>query len=219
MGARCASGARISADRAGRRDPEPHQSREAAKKAEKRAKRFFSDLYRKAKSGVLSLEQEGAKGGICNMSHKLTEQEYQKMAERAAPGSPVVKNVLLAYVSGGAICCLGQALFLVFSALGLPETQARGFVSVTLIGLSAALTALGVYDNIAAPLRSRHAGADHRFCQRCRVPRHRIQERKDHHRHLRKAVHHRGPGDHRGRVCQYCIWTYFVDFRHCLKTV
>ena len=136
MGARCASGARISADRAGRRDPEPHQSREAAKKAEKRAKRFFSDLYRKAKSGVLSLEQEGAKGGICNMSHKLTEQEYQKMAERAAPGSPVVKNVLLAYVSGGAICCLGQALFLVFSALGLPETQARGFVSVTLIGLS-----------------------------------------------------------------------------------
>ena len=88
------------------------------------------------------------------MSHKLTEQEYQKMAERAAPGSPVVKNVLLAYVSGGAICCLGQALFLVFSALGLPETQARGFVSVTLIGLSAALTALGVYDNIA-----RHCGA------------------------------------------------------------
>ena len=75
------------------------------------------------------------------MPQKLTEQEYQKMAERAAPGSPVVKNVLLAYVSGGAICCLGQALFLVFSALGLPETQARGFVSVTLIGLSAALTA------------------------------------------------------------------------------
>ena len=88
------------------------------------------------------------------MSHKLTEQEYQKMAERAAPGSPVLKNVLLAYVSGGAICCLGQALFVAFSALGLPETQARGFVSVTLIGLSAALTALGVYDNIA-----RHCGA------------------------------------------------------------
>lgn len=71
------------------------------------------------------------------------------MAERASPGSPVLKNVAFAYLSGGAICCLGQALFFVFSAFGLPETQARGFVSVSLIGLSAVLTALGVYDKIA----------------------------------------------------------------------
>ena len=74
--------------------------------------------------------------------------------EKASPGSPFLKNLVFAYVSGGAICCLGQALLGLYLAAGLPETQARGFVSVTLIGLSATLTAVGVYDKIA-----QHCGA------------------------------------------------------------
>lgn len=83
------------------------------------------------------------------MRKPLTEKEYQEMTKRASPGSPFLKNLVFAYVSGGAICCLGQALLGLYLAAGLPETQARGFVSVTLIGLSAVLTAVGVYDKIA----------------------------------------------------------------------
>ncbi len=78
-----------------------------------------------------------------------SEQEYAEMTRRASPGSPVLKNAALAYLSGGAICCLGQLLLNLYLTAGLPETQARGFVSVTLIGLSALLTALGVYDKLA----------------------------------------------------------------------
>ena len=58
-----------------------------------------------------------------------SEQEYAEMTRRASPGSPVLKNAALAYLSGGAICCLGQLLLNLYLAAGLPETQARGFVS------------------------------------------------------------------------------------------
>ena len=88
------------------------------------------------------------------MQKPLTPQEYGELTKKASPGSPFLKNLALAYLSGGALCCLGQALLGLYLSLGLPQAQARGFVSVTLIGLSATLTALGVYDKLA-----RHCGA------------------------------------------------------------
>ena len=55
---------------------------------------------------------------------------------------------------GGAICTLGQALCNLYQSLGLELPQARTGVSISLIFLSALLTALGLYDKIA-----QHAGA------------------------------------------------------------
>lgn len=60
----------------------------------------------------------------------------------------------MAFLVGGAICTLGQFLVNLFLQLGLELKDARAFVSISLIFLSALLTALKIYDNIA-----KHAGA------------------------------------------------------------
>lgn len=85
---------------------------------------------------------------------KLTQKEYSDMADKASPGSSCIKNMILAFLIGGAICTIGQILFNVYSNAGLDEKSARATVSITLVGLGALLTALKVYDNIA-----KHAGA------------------------------------------------------------
>ena len=81
-------------------------------------------------------------------------QEYGAMVQQVSPRSPVLKNCLFAFLFGGAICALGQGIANLFMLLGFTLRDARTFVSVSLIFLSAALTAFGVYDNIA-----KHAGA------------------------------------------------------------
>lgn len=80
--------------------------------------------------------------------------EYDAMVQKASPHSPVFKDCLFAFLFGGAICALGQGLANLFMLLGFTLRDARTFVSVSLILLSAALTAFGVYDNIA-----KYAGA------------------------------------------------------------
>ena len=86
---------------------------------------------------------------------KLTENEYSKMSDAASPKSPLAKNVLWAFIFGGAICSLGQFLtdfYQNFCSLNLKDSRAA--VSITLVGIGALLTALRVYDKIA-----KHAGA------------------------------------------------------------
>lgn len=85
---------------------------------------------------------------------KMTDKEYQALADRLAPKSPMRKNCILAFLIGGAICTLGQALTSIYLALGLEKTDAQTLCSVTLVFLSALLTGLSVYDDIA-----KHAGA------------------------------------------------------------
>lgn len=80
--------------------------------------------------------------------------EYDAMVQKASPRSPVLKDCLFALLFGGAICTLGQGLADLFMLLGFTLQDARTFVSISLIFLSAALTAFGVYDNIA-----KYAGA------------------------------------------------------------
>ena len=84
----------------------------------------------------------------------MSKEEYQRKVELASPPSPVGKNCLLAFLSGGTICTLGQCLCNLYQSMGFELTQARAWVSISLIFLLALLTALGLYDNIA-----KHAGA------------------------------------------------------------
>ena len=85
---------------------------------------------------------------------RLTPEDYSEMTQKASPGSPGLKNCLWAFAVGGAICAVGQGLLNLFLQMGLELKDARGAVSISLIALSALLTALKVYDNIA-----KHAGA------------------------------------------------------------
>ena len=76
--------------------------------------------------------------------------EYRRWAEKRAPRSQVGRNCLGAFLMGGAICCLGQLLLTLFQNMGLDEQAAGTAESVALIALGALLTALGVYDDLAA---------------------------------------------------------------------
>ena len=84
----------------------------------------------------------------------MTEREYGKMIEEMAPKSPMLKDCFNAFWIGGLICVLGQLIMNGFAALGLDETNASTATSISLVGLSALLTGLSLYDNIA-----KHAGA------------------------------------------------------------
>ena len=80
---------------------------------------------------------------------KMTNEEYRRYAERRAPRSQMGGKMLRAFLYGGAICCIGQAFLNLYTALGLDAETAGTACSITLIFLGAALTAAGVYDDIA----------------------------------------------------------------------
>ena len=80
---------------------------------------------------------------------KMTNEEYRRYAERRAPRSQTGGNMLRAFLYGGAICCVGQAFLNLYFALGLDAETAGTACSITLVFLGAALTAAGVYDDIA----------------------------------------------------------------------
>lgn len=79
----------------------------------------------------------------------VSKSEYKKMADKASPGTTYGKNLFFAFLFGGGICVLGQALMNLFMQSGMDIKEARAWVSISLIALSALLTALKVYDNIA----------------------------------------------------------------------
>lgn len=80
---------------------------------------------------------------------KMTNQEYKDYTQRHAPRSRVGKNLAMAFVTGGAICCLGQLIINVFQGMGLEADQASGAGSIVLVFIGAALTGLGCYDDLA----------------------------------------------------------------------
>ena len=84
----------------------------------------------------------------------MTNEEYGKLVKEMAPKSPVVKDCINAFWIGGLICTIGQAFMNLYSYLGLEKTDAGTAVSMTLVVLSALLTGLSLYDNIA-----KYAGA------------------------------------------------------------
>ena len=84
----------------------------------------------------------------------MTEREYGKLVREMSPNSPMWKDCFLAFLVGGLICTLGQIFVNWYSSLGLSKTDAGTAGSMTLVVLSALLTGLSLYDNIA-----KHAGA------------------------------------------------------------
>ena len=80
---------------------------------------------------------------------KMSKQEYAQYVKEMSPNSPLWKDVLWAFLVGGLICVLGQAIMNGFTAMGLDETNAGTATSITLVFLSALLTGLSIYDDIA----------------------------------------------------------------------
>ena len=84
----------------------------------------------------------------------MTNKEYGKYVNAKSKPSPMGKNLIWAFVTGGLICTAGQGLMNLFRTWGLSESGAGTSVSVVLIFLAALFTGLGLFDRLA-----KHAGA------------------------------------------------------------
>lgn len=84
----------------------------------------------------------------------ISNQQYGEMVKKASPNSKSFVSIPKAFVIGGAICCLGQALIDIFKSGGMDEKTAGMWTSVCLVLLSAILTGMGLYEKIA-----KHGGA------------------------------------------------------------
>lgn len=84
----------------------------------------------------------------------MTEKQYGALVARMAPKSPMWNDCLNAFWIGGLICVVGQIFTNCYGAWGLEKQDAGTAASMTLVALSALLTGLSVYDDIA-----KHAGA------------------------------------------------------------
>ena len=78
----------------------------------------------------------------------MTEKEYGTLVDELSPDSPLWKDCLGAFLIGGLICTLGQGLLNLYG-LWLDEIDAATAMSMTLVALSALLTGLSLYDDIA----------------------------------------------------------------------
>ena len=87
------------------------------------------------------------------MQH-MSKEAYSAYVQRLEPPSETGKHVVLAFLSGGALCALAQLIMKGWGAAGLDEEMAGTLTSVSMIFLGALLTGLSVFDDIA-----RFAGA------------------------------------------------------------
>ena len=84
----------------------------------------------------------------------ITPQAYGEMSRNASPRSNVKVNVSAAFITGGAICAVGQMIRMFMETTGADKDSAALWTSVILIAASSVMTGLGWYQRLA-----KHAGA------------------------------------------------------------
>jgi stage V sporulation protein AC len=84
----------------------------------------------------------------------IDKKTYQKYVKKRAPASPLLKDMLLAFLIGGAICAFAEGIYNLYLALDIKEDDVRTLVPVTLVFLASLATGLGFFDSLA-----KHAGA------------------------------------------------------------
>lgn len=85
---------------------------------------------------------------------KVSKQEYSEMTKQASHNTKSYFTIPMAFLIGGLICVLGQALIFLYQNWGLSTEKASSLASITLVLLSALATGFGIYDKLA-----KHAGA------------------------------------------------------------
>ena len=75
-------------------------------------------------------------------------QKYSDYVDKKSPNSPILKNCFNAFWVGGLICSIGQIIFDFCEFKGLEIQSANTVVAIVLIGLSAFLTSLNLFNRI-----------------------------------------------------------------------
>lgn len=82
------------------------------------------------------------------MQNISTQKQYSDYVDKKTPNSPILKNCFNAFWVGGLICTIGQIIFDYCESLGFDTTSSTTIVSISLIGISAFLTALNIFNKI-----------------------------------------------------------------------
>ena len=77
-----------------------------------------------------------------------SKKDYQNYVDKKSPNSPILKNCFNAFWVGGLICSIGQIIMDICKYRGLTQELSGTVVSIILIGLSAFLTGLNIFNKI-----------------------------------------------------------------------
>ncbi len=77
-----------------------------------------------------------------------SKKEYQNYVDKKSPNSPILKNCFNAFWVGGLICTIGQIILNICKSRGLSQDVSGTIVSIILIGISAFLTGLNIFNKI-----------------------------------------------------------------------
>ena len=77
-----------------------------------------------------------------------TKKEYQEYVNQKSPNSPTLKNCFNAFWVGGLICSIGQIIMDFCLYKGIDKEISGTIVSIILIGISAFLTGLNIFNKI-----------------------------------------------------------------------
>ena len=80
---------------------------------------------------------------------QMSDREYQNYVKKMSPDSPLLRDTVNAFWTGGLICTLGQLVInFVMLRYGVDFKTASPIASITIVVLTAILTGIGVYDEI-----------------------------------------------------------------------
>lgn len=77
-----------------------------------------------------------------------SQKNYQDYVDKKTPDSPIIKNCIWAFLIGGLVCSIGQIIFEFCKYRNLPNDVSLTIVSIVLIGVSAFLTGLNIFNKI-----------------------------------------------------------------------
>ena len=81
--------------------------------------------------------------------NKEKQEQYQAYVEKKTPKNNVYFNMIKAFITGGIICVVGQAILDFCKIQGLSEEIAGSWTSLILVLLSVILTGFNIYPRIA----------------------------------------------------------------------
>ncbi len=84
----------------------------------------------------------------------ISQEQYKKLYEKKTKNSPMLKNIIIAAIVGGLICCVGQAISDLCKYFGFEKELVSNITPSVMIFLGILFTGIGIYDKLA-----RHAGA------------------------------------------------------------
>lgn len=79
----------------------------------------------------------------------MSKEAYGAYVKKKSPNSKIFPNLIKAFLVGGLICCIGQAILSLYTMLIIDKELSATLTSISLVFIGALLTGLGIYDKIA----------------------------------------------------------------------